>query len=84
MMGPAQLKSLGPYLARHLIWTAMTPPKDDPIGSHAHIVALELWSVCLRRLSRMGRWNLQMARLGVRGCSEELAMDLGSELDRPG
>ena len=45
MMGPAQLKSLGPYLARHLIWTAMTPPKDDPIGSHAHIVALELWSV---------------------------------------
>ena len=55
MMGPAQLKSLGPYLARHLIWTAMTPPKDDPIGSHAHIVALELWSVRLRRLSRMGR-----------------------------
>ena len=63
----------------------MTPPKDDPIGSHAlTVVALELWSVCLRRLSRMGRWNLQMARLGVRGCSEELAMDLGSELDRPG
>ncbi len=66
------------------IWTAMTRPKDDPIGSNAHIVPFELWSVCLRRLSRMGRWNLPGPRLGVRGCSEELAMDLGSELDRPG
>ena len=84
MAGPAQLKSLGPYLARHLIWTATTRPKDDLIDSGLSAVALELWSVCLRRLSRMGRWNLKMARLGVRGCSEELAMDLGSELDRPG
>ena len=32
----------------------------------------------------MGRWNLPGPRLGVRGGSEELAMDLGSELDRPG
>ena len=84
MMGPAQLKSLGPYLARHLIWTTRTRPKDGLTISSSTGVPFELRSVCLRRLSRMGRWNLQMARLGVRGCSEELAMDLGSELDRPG
>ena len=49
VVGPAQLKSLGPYLARHLIWIAMTPPKDGLIDFGLSAVALELvWSVCLR------------------------------------
>ena len=84
ILGAAQLKSLGPYLANHLIWVAVTCPKDSPIDHLAGDVALELWSWCLQRLPRIGRWNLQIARMDARGLSNELAVDLVTKLDRPG
>ena len=84
ILGAAQLKSLGPYLANHLIWVAVTCPKDSPIDHLAGDVALELWSWCLQPLPRIGRWDLQIARMDARGLSNELAVDLVTKLDRPG
>ena len=62
----------------------MTCPKDALIDRLAEAVALELWSWCLQRLPRIGRWDLQIARMDARGLSNELAVDLVIKLDRPG
>ena len=62
----------------------MTCPKDALIDRLAGDVSLELWSWCLQPLPRIGRWDLQIARMDVRGLSNEFAVDLVTKLDRPG